>query len=327
MERLLAYRKREPLSGWSPAFLAAWMDAGRPDFEAQHLLADTPLEAHDNEVLKERWRGTSSVPARWILTLASSPIDPEQAKWLLQQLPEVGDVALFLAAFNVLIREALPDDLRAQAAVEVRRRLSQLAGMHPRSMQLQLLSYLHGSSEDAPLDIDDLTMLRTVSELPLWRETSLADTFLSARKALRESGLANAGQHAFTVASQSITDKGSYLLRKRAKATRSSLAHGARHPLGNILSNVGTRMAENSTLLERTLGLLMMQRGAEDAEDPVAMGRAAARLDEVYAAQAAWRRAAVDLWPLHSLREEMLEASARDENALQRTFMAQPHVP
>jgi hypothetical protein len=194
-------------------------------------------------------------------------------------------------------------------------------------MQLQLLSYLHGSSEEAPLDSADLAALSNLSELPTWREISLADTFFAVRKVLRQSGLPNAGQHAFMVASLSITDRGSYLLRKRARVTRSGLSHGARHPLGRIFSNVGARLAENSTLLERTLGLLMMQQGAEDTEDPVSMKEVGARLDEVYAAQAAWRRAAVDLWPLHSLREEMLEASARDENALLRTFMAQSHVP
>jgi hypothetical protein len=327
LERLLAYRKREPSVAWSPAFRAAWVDAGRPDFEAQHLLADIPLEAHDSQVLQELWRGTSSVPARWILALASHPLDLEQAKWLLQQLPEQDDVALFVAAFDVLSHEALPEEFRSQATSELRSQLFRLARIHPRSMQLQLLSYLHGTSEEAPLNSSDLATLIALSELPTWRETSLADTFLSARQILRESGVANAGQQAFTVASLSITDRGSYLLRKRANVTRGGLARGARHSLGRILSHVGARMAENSTLLERTLGLLMMQQGAEDAEDPGVMEKVAALLDELYSAQAAWRRAAIDRWPLHSLLEEVLEAQARDEYALLRTFMAQPHAP
>ena len=283
LERLLAYRKREPSSNWIPAFLAAWGEAGRPDFEGQHLLSGMSLEADDTEALKKLWRDTEFVPERSILTLASQAIDSEQAKWLLQQLPGLEDVALFVAAFNALTQEALPEKIRAQANVEVRRRLSQLAGLHPRSMQLQLLSYLQGSSEEQPLNDADLSMLRGISELPQWRETSLAETFLAARKVLRASGLSNAGEHAFTVASLSITDRGSYLLRKRAGVTRSSLAQGARHPLGHIFSKVGARLAENSTLLERTLGLLMMQQGAEDAgsclhgEGGCAAGRAVLR--------------------------------------------------
>jgi hypothetical protein len=194
-------------------------------------------------------------------------------------------------------------------------------------MHLRLLSYLHGTSEEEPLTRSDLAALDDISALPLWRETSLEDTFLSARKLLREAGLVGAGRHAFTLADLSIRDRGSYLLRKRAAVTRRGLARGARYPLGHIFSNVGARMAENSSLLERTLGLLMVQQGAEDAEDPVAMQKAAALLDELYSAQAAWRRAAVGLWPLHSLMEEMLETRARDENALLRTFMARPQVP
>jgi hypothetical protein len=327
LEQLLAYRKRDSSSGWGAAFLAAWAEVGRPDFEAQHLLSDTPLDAHDGELLKELWRGISSVPARRVLALAAQPIDSEQARWLLEQLPELEDVALFIAALNVLSHEALPEGFRAVTSIKLRRQLSLLTEIHPRSMQLRLLSYLWGTSEEAPLNGSDLATLSALSELPLWRETSLENTFLSARQILRESGYPNAGRHASTVAALSITDRGSYLLRKRANVTRGGLARGARSPLGGILSNVGARMAGNSTLMERTLGLLMVQQGAEDAGDPDAMKKAATLLDELYSAQAAWRRAAVDRWPLHSLVEEMQEASARDETALLRTFMAQPQTP
>jgi hypothetical protein len=79
-------------------------------------------------------------------------------------------------------------------------------------------------------------------------------------------------------------------------------------------------MAEESTLLERTLGLLMMQQGAEDQQDAIALAEAGALLDEVHAAQRAWRQAAVDHWPLHSLTKEVHEAAARDELAYLHAF-------
>ena len=321
------HRKHEPSSGWLPAFLAAWGDVGRPDFEAQHLLAEMSLEADERGWLEELWRASSSIPTRRVLALASQPPGLEQAEWLLQQLPALEDVALFIAALNVLSHETLPAEFLARARAALHRQLSRFSGRHPRSMQLRLLSYLQGTSEEEPLTRADLEALDDISALSLWRETSLADTFLSARQLLRETGLPSAGRHAFTLATLSIRDPGSYLLRKRAAATRRGLAPGARHPLGHIFSNVGARMAENSSLLERTLGLLMVQQGAEDAEDPVAMQKAAALLEELYSAQAAWRRAAAGQWPLHSLMEELVEARARDENALMRTFMAHPQVP
>jgi hypothetical protein len=326
LERLLMYRKREPAAAWSPAFLAAWSEAGHPDFEFRHLLADISLDLHEGEEL-QRWRDMPLVSVRLLLALVSQPLDPEQARWLLQQIPELDDVALFVATLNVLSHAALPESMNSKAATELQLRLSQLAEAHPGSMQLRLLAYLHGTSEEAPFSAADLATLGNLSELPSWRQTSFEDTFRSARQVFRGIGLPSASQEAFQVASLATMDRGSYLLRKRAGVTRGSLARGSRHPLGRILANVGARMAENSTLLERTLGLLMMQQGAEDAEDPGSMERVAALLDEVYSAQAAWRRAAIDSWPLHSLKEEMLEARAHDENGLLRAFAARPHAP
>jgi hypothetical protein len=68
----------------------------------------------------------------------------------------------------------------------------------------------------------------------------------------------------------------------------------------------------------------MMQQGAEDQQDAMALAEAGALLEEVHTAQRAWRQAAIDRWPLHSLLEEMLEARARDELAYLHGFTGPP---
>ena len=187
-------------------------------------------------------------------------------------------------------------------------------------MQLQLLLRLAGTDEDTPFATRELEDLEPLLALPLWRESSFLDIFLEARQHLRAAGMADAGWLALDVATLSVTDAGSRLLRRRAKATRSHLLSGARERLGRVVHGVGTRLAEQSTLIERLRGLLMMSRGAEDMQADAEMARADALLDEVNAAEAGWRRAAFHWWPLRSLTEEMLEASARDELAYLRTF-------
>jgi len=322
LEHLLAYRQRVPQSTWLQAFSTAWINAGRPDFEAHHLLTGVALEARDMQAVHALWRDSSDMNTRLMLALVSEPMTAEQAHWLLQQVPHLDDVALYLAAFNMLSQERLPATFLAQSLPILRRRLSQLVEAHPGSMQLRLLSQLADTHEEVPFDTQDLTRLSTLSALPSWRDNALVDTFLAARRIFLKAGLTNAGSWASTVAGLTIADRGSFLLRKRAKATRRGLALRSRHSLGRVLYQVGARIAEESTLLEQTLGLLMMQQGAEDQQDALALSEAGALLEKVHANQRAWRQAAIDRWPLHSLMEETQEATARDELAYLSGFTA-----
>jgi hypothetical protein len=321
LKRVMVHRQHAPVPGWSRAFLDAWAELGRPDFEHAHLLADVDLDSRDSQVDDELWRGNVSATARWVLALVSSPLPVERARWMLGQIPALKDVALLVAAFSVLSREPLPGELREQVIPVVRLRLLELVGAHSLSMQLRLLLLLMGTSEDAVFSGRELDALDAASELPLWREHSFEELFQRARSLLKAVGLPGASGQAFSLATLSITDRGSALLRRRAKATRSQLLPGSRYRLGRILCNVGMRMSGEATLSERMLGLLMVKRGAEDMGALDELAKADAMLDEVRAAQAAWRRAALIHWPLHSLAEEMLEASARDEMACLRTFM------
>jgi hypothetical protein len=322
LERLLAHRLRVPTPDWTRAFQSAWVEQGRPDFEHAHLLKGVDLVAPVDEVSEELWRDTASPAARVVLTIASRPLSPERARWLIEQVPGLEDPGMFVAVFNVLIADTLPTELRAPAAAALRPRLAQLAEAHPRSMQLQLLHRLAGTHRETPFTTQALKELEPLLTLPVWREFRTLDLYLEARAHLRAAGLADASRHALDVVTLSVTDEGSLLLRKRAKVTRSHLLPGARERLGRVFHGVGTRLAEQSTLIERLLGLWMVSRGAEDMRADAEMMQADALLDEAHAAEASWRRAAFLRWPLRSLTEEMLEASARDELAYLRTFIA-----
>lgn len=245
----------------------------------------------------------------------------EQARWLLGQVPSIEDAALFIAVDGVLRDQALPPSLRAQAAPVLRKKLAQLAAARPQSMQLRLLHFLAGTDEDTALGSKDLEALEAVAALPTWKETSFAHTFQEARRHLKEAGAASASGRAFTVATLSVTDRGSYLLQRRAEATRAGLLPGARRRLGRILHVVGARMAEQPTLEERMSGLQLMRDGAADMKDSVEGARIAALVEEARAMLDAERKAALEQWPLPALQEELLEASARDTWAHLRAFV------
>jgi hypothetical protein len=311
LERMWAHRQQAG-TPWRQAFLDAWAELSHPDFSNSPLLPDIRPPA--GEGLPNAWRAAASGPARLTLALTSRHPSEEQARWLLAQLPQLDDPAFVIAVEAVLDSEALPESLRAQAASELRRKRSQLADTHPHSMQLHLWRLLADTPVTAAFSARDLEALEAVAALPGWKPTSFAHTFKEARHHLRAAAVPNPGDKAFTVASLSIGSKGDRVLRKRAEATRSQLLPGARHRLGRILWNVGTRMAEQPTFVERIVGLGLMRKGAQDMQDDAAVMRIRALEDEAHHLLTAEQMAALDRWrwPLPSLQEEVLEACARD---------------
>jgi len=310
LEGMLAHRQHAGL-GWRQAFLSAWSELGRPDFQESPLLPTA--DAADEDPHLDAWRQASSTPVRITLVLAAASPTEEQARWLLARVPTLEDVALVIAVDGLLRDEPWPAELRREAALVLRRKRSQLVQAHPRSMQLRLLHLLADSDPDSPFGANELAELEVVAALPVWNETSFTQSFQVARRHLRDAGVPNTGGGALAVAAQSVADRGSYLLKKRAEATRSQLLPGARHRLGRVLYMVGSRVAQESTLVERMVGFDLMREGASDLEDDSERGRAAARMEEARIALAAQQKAALERWPLPSLHEEALEASARDE--------------
>lgn len=323
LERMLAERQRAD-SGWRQAFLVAWTEQGRPNLRDSPLLPE--MDAGEDPTVS-LWPRASSTSSRLYLALVASPPTEEQARWLMEQVPTLEDTGLFVAVEYVLHDESLSATLRREAAPVLHRQCTRLSEAHPRSMQLRLLCFLGDSNSDAVFSSEELTALEAASSLPEWKESAVLRTFLKARRQLEAAGFPNPSDGAYTVASLSVTDRGSALLQRRSEATRSGLLSGARQRLGSILFNVGARKASESSLVERMTGLQLMRDGAKDVQGDAESARVSSRVDEAYALLSAEHGAALERWPLPSLQAEVLEASARDEWAHLRDFLGPPAPP
>lgn len=76
-----------------------------------------------------------------------------------------------------------------------------------------------------------------------------------------------------------------------------------------------------------TVGLLLMELGAEDMGHGGSLAHVYARQEELSAAIRASYQVALERWPLHSLLEEMVESRARNEVAWLRAFLGKTTLP
>jgi hypothetical protein len=274
--------------------------------------ADTLSPEAPNEE-EAAWRQTSSAPIRLTLTLASLQLSEERARWLLEQVPTLQEPALLTAASEVLGQSSLPAALRQEALSLLHRQLARLVERSPPSMQPRLLLLLAGTEAESPLTPRELAALDELSGLPVWTANSHTRTFQQARDHLREAGLPTPGARAFLVMER-VTGAGSaLLLLRRAEATHERLSEDERRWMGRILWRIGSRLTETSSYLEHSVGLLLMDAGADDLRDYCGQEEAYSRQDALGASAVASDKAALERWPLPSLREEMEEARARDE--------------
>lgn len=325
LQRLLAHRTQPPALGWRAAFLRAWTEVGRPSFSDSPLLLPEPLFSQPRvPVPAEAWEQAPSEPVRLTLVLARPSLPEKSARWLVAQLPALEDAALAQAASAALLQAELPPSLEADARAAVHDRLSRLVAASPGVMQPRLLLLWAETSDVGALGEPELEALEAIAVLPTWKSTSFTHTFLEARRNLKEAGLALPGVVAFEAALWSTTYLAPYVLVKRAESTRSQLMPGARHRLGRVLWEMGSRLREQSTVLERMTGLQLMAAGAEDMEDGPERERINGAMSEARAMFHAAAQAALERWPLPSLWDEVAEARARGEWDHIREFAGLP---
>jgi hypothetical protein len=327
LEKLLANRQRAVLAGWGHVFLEAWAELGRPDLQGSLLLPGSMFAARDEPELESAWERARSSRARFILALLFPNPSEARTRWVLQQVPELDDSALLVAAFDLLSDKRLPVSVRREAAPMLRRRFAQLAGTSPRAMRLRLFHLLAGTERDAPLDTQELNALEAISVLPTWKEDSFARPFLVARRCLREMAVPDSSGAAFAVAERALGHRGVLLLLSRVAATGERLSEDERRGVGRMLWLVGNRLTEQSSLLEHTVGASLMASGATRMRHGRDQREAFAREDEMHAAVMMSLRAALDRWPLRSLREELLESRARSEVTWLRAFVGRGALP
>jgi hypothetical protein len=260
LQQLLENRERASPVGWGQAFLDAWTELGRPDLQGSRLLPETVLVTPEDPVLEEAWSRASSSRARFTLALVLPTLSEERVRWGLQQVPVLDDSALLVGAFDMLNDKRLPVSLRQEAAPVLRQRLAQLAETSPQAMWLRLFHLMAGTEAETPLGPQELDALESISVLATWRDDAFMRTFLEARHRLKELAVPNSSGAAFLVAERTLGHRGALLLLKRAAATREQLAEDVRRRLGRMLWRMGSRLSEQSSLLETTVGAQLAAR-------------------------------------------------------------------
>ncbi len=319
LQRMMEHHTQSPGTGWRHAFLQAWRELGQPPFVNSPLLPEFD-SATQGLVPAEAWKQASSDPVRLALVLGLAGLSEESARWLMGQLPALEDAALVQAVAAELLPAELPAAMRDRVHAVVRRRLEQLVEASPQVMQPRLVLLWAENPEEAAFSEQELETLEAIAALPRWKDTSFSETFLEARRHLKEAGVFYPSMGAYQVALWSNTHGATYALAKRAEITRRQLLPGARHRLGHILWSIGSRLSEQPTVMEHLVGLQLMEQGAADQGQEEERERAAQLLEAAKALRNAADMAALDRWPLPSLWEEVAEARALDEWAHRREF-------
>jgi hypothetical protein len=316
--------RRTPGTGWQQAFRQAWVALGRPDFQKSRLLPGaTPLPPDPTlaEAEQAAWTRATSDEVKLLLALGARRLDADKALFLLGQLPKVEDPFLYVAIMDALRGDALPESSHAEARKVFRQTLERLAAAHPRAMNLQLLLLLGDTEQGSPMSAAELDALEKVAALPVWRESSYAEQFQRARRVLKDAGVPDASAMAMSATARGVTDRGTWILRTRNVGTRGELSPEGRKRLGRITRDIGTRMLEQPTMMERMTGLQLVRSGVQDMADEAGTTLALAQLDALEKAIEQFRKTELARWPLHSLTEELLEQNTKDEPAYLLSFV------
>ncbi len=327
LERLLAHRQSESPAGWGQAFLEAWVERGRPELQESVLLPDARFASLEEPELESAWNRASSSRARLAVALLFPNPSEARTRWVLQQVPELDEPALLVAAFDLLSDKRLAASFRQEAAPVLRQHFAQLAEASPRAMQLRLLQLVAGTEGSVPLGTQEVDALEAISVLPIWKDDSFTPQFLETRRCLKELAVPGASGAAFAVTERALGHRAVLLLLRRAAATQEHLSEDMRRGVGRMLWRIGSRLAEQSSLLEHTVGASLMASGAASMRHGRNQREAFAREDEMHAAVMTSLRAALDRWPLRSLTEQLLESRARSEVTWLRAFVGRATLP
>jgi hypothetical protein len=327
LEKLLAQRRALLAPGWGKAFLQAWGELGRPDLQDSPLLPPAPAFRADGPALiTQAWLHASD-EARPTLLLITAALSEEQARWLLQRAATLKQTALLVALLDPRRLSLYPEALRAEVRAALLRRLEQLTPGSSGAMLPRLTLLLSGTHGEAPFEARELEVLETLATLASWRETSFFESFSQARDQLREAAVPEASARAFSVAEQTVGTGVALLLLKRAERSWAGLPWEEQRQLGRVLWRIGQRMVEASSLLEHSVGTLLMELGAERMEQSCDQSHALARDETVREGLRASLKARVERWPLPSLLEDLESSRARDELRWLRAFTGHAGLP
>ncbi|MFY2558450.1 tetratricopeptide repeat protein [Corallococcus terminator] len=318
LEALTERRGTHPTEDWRDAFVWAWEEAGRPAFEDRGLFSGMAVWDKIKASMAGAWARTDRVEVRLMLALAGVDLDKESRRWLLAHLEDIQDPGLLLAALAYFPKDIHPVEPREA----LRSRLRRFADEEPTEMQRALLLLVDPHAPDAPFTEEELRELERIVALPDYRSTSTVSLYAEAERLLRSAGVEQPAGGSFSALVQELGTHGPFLLLQVVDASAGTLSTDHRMRLGRALWSLGERMAAESTLIERMLGLNCRRKGAALLADSERLARATMDLEEGRAVWLAARRLELDAWPLPSLQEAMLAATLKDEWTHLRAFVA-----
>ncbi|HLL52763.1 MAG TPA: hypothetical protein VK447_04395 [Myxococcaceae bacterium] len=310
LEALISERRARPELPWSESYARAWNAAGRPDLRGSSLLPREKTQAPTLDI--DRLWSADLAPETRLAIVIAGRANAEQLRSELDRLP-VLPPALAIAVHQRLTGPTAPEDLRLKSTAVFRERLPALIASAPDAMDVRLVAMLDEAGPTEPFSDEDLSRLEEIAALPEWRTTDFAESHARLREHLEAAGVARASGWAFTGAVDGIATDAHYRLQQRAKASVARMTDSQRRRLGRALGRIGSRMAEESTILEVFLGSFLMKKGAELEGDAARVRELAAAREQVYLVFDEWQGAAIGSWPLYSLQEAVLEANVRNE--------------
>ncbi|HYO57925.1 hypothetical protein, partial [Archangium sp.] len=323
---LLALRRTRPDLGWRDAFVQAWNAIGRPDFKDSPFLPDDPEPLSTGPSPEDVWHRELPAEQRFVLALTLNP-EAEHARAIVQQLPVLAPPEMLVPVTEYLARDTLPASVRAEARAALRARLAALSADYPDSMQLRALLLLEGTDAKAPITPRELQELEALSQLPDWRQSDFLSLYRYALGHFEATGVSLPVNHAYTLAVTALVSPVPWLLQRRTEASRDTLTAAERQRLGEALWRIGSRLSEESSVVERLVGLNLMKKAATEMEDTTRLQQVTALLADERATYAAWQSAATLRWPLPALRQAMIDSSMSDEVAHMHAFRAPDWTP
>lgn len=321
LESLLALRRTRPSLGWRDAFIQAWNSIGRPDLRDSSFLPKDPEPLATGPSPEEVWEQELSAEQRFLVAL-TMPLDAERARALIQQLPVLSPPELLVPIAEYLARDELPAPQRAQLRAALRARLAALSADYPEAMLFRALLLLEGTDTKAPFTAREIQELEALSHLSDWRQSDFLSIQRYALRHLEATGISLPENHAYMVAVTALVSPVPWLLQKRTEASRDTLTPAERQRLGEALWRIGSRLAEESSIVELFVGHNLMKKAATELGDTERLRQVTERSADTRASYRAMESAAPHQWPLPSLRKAMIEDSMRDEVAYMHAFRA-----
>lgn len=321
LESLLALRRTRPSLGWRDAFIQAWNDVGRPDLRDSPFLPKDPEPLATGPSPEEVWEQELTAEQRFLVALTMK-LDARRARALIQQLPVLAPPELLVPVAEYLARDELPASLRTELRATLRSRLAALSTDYPEAMLFRALLLLEGTDTKTPFTAREIQELEALSRLTDWRQSDFLSIQRYALRHFEATGISLPENQAYTVAVMALVSPVPWLLQKRTEASRDTLTPAERQRLGEALWRIGSRLSEESTIVEVFVGHGLMKKAATELGDTERLRQVTERDADARASYRAVESAAPHQWPLPSMRKAMIEASMRDEVAYMHGFQA-----